>query len=49
MAEQEAAKQSDKAVEDLMKEIHRESTPHRMLELAKALQAALDKREESIK
>lgn len=49
MAEQEAAKQPDKAVEDLMKEIRRESMPRRMLELAKALQAALDKRDDSIK
>lgn len=47
MAEKKTAKQLDKAIEDLMDEIRREPMPHRMLELAKALQAALDKRNKS--
>lgn len=46
---QESANCPDRAVEDLMKEIRREPTPHRILELAKALQAALDKRDSGLK
>jgi hypothetical protein len=34
----------DKAVEQLMKEIRQEDVPQRILELARALQAALDAR-----
>ena len=49
MKEQELGNYSDKAVEDIMKEIRREPTPHRILELAKALQAALDKRDSGLK
>ena len=45
MAEQAAVNNPDKAVEELMKEIRREEVPKRILELARALQAALDKRE----
>ncbi|MFC3073202.1 hypothetical protein [Shinella pollutisoli] len=45
VTEQEAAKNPDKAVEDLMKEIQREQVPRRIIELAQALQAALDERD----
>lgn len=49
MKKQESANCPDRAVEDLMKEIRREPTPRRILELAKALQAALDKRDSGVK
>lgn len=49
MKKQELVNCPDKAVEDLMKEIRHEPTPHRILELAKALQAALDERDSGLK
>ena len=45
VTEQEAAKNPDKAIENLVKEIRRERVPKRIIELAQALQAALDEQE----
>lgn len=45
MTDQDAAKGPEKTVDELIKEIRREPAPRRMLELARALQAALDKRD----
>lgn len=49
VAERDEKNETEDAVEKLMSEIRREPVPQRMIELAQALQAALDERESGIK
>ena len=49
VAERDEKNETEDAVEKLMSEIRREPVPQRMVELAQALQAALDERESRIK
>ncbi|WLS05750.1 hypothetical protein [Shinella oryzae] len=49
MTDQHTARDADKAIEDLIRQIRQEPLPRKMVELAKALQDALDKRDAGLK
>lgn len=49
MTDQHTARDADKAIEDLIRQIRQEPLPRKMVELAKSLQDALDKRDAGLK